>query len=103
MIPQILPDDSPRVRASDPETSHEAADATAGSVATSQADVLAVLTDALMPLTDAEIHSYLKGKYSPERVRSARRELEVQGRVRCAGVVKPPGRRTKCRTWEVVS
>lgn len=95
--------DSPRVRKSDPITSHEAADATAGSVATSQADVYQVLATALMPLTDAEIHSYLKTKYSPERVRSARKELEEQGRVRCAGTVKPPGRRTKCRTWVVAA
>lgn len=100
-VPQILPDDAPRVRKTDPLPSHEAADATAGSVAASQVAVLDVLATALMPVTDAEIVGYLKGRFSPSRIRSARHELEEQGRVRCAGVVKPPGHRTRCRTWEV--
>ena len=101
MKAMALGTDSPRARTSDPDTSHAAADATAGSVASSQADVLVVLQTALMALTDEEIVGYLKGRYSPSRIRSARHELEEQGLVRCAGVVKPPGKRTKCRTWEL--
>lgn len=101
MKAMALGTDSPRARATDPTTSHEAADATADKVAASEEAVYGVLLDALMPLTDEEIHSYLKHEYSPSRVRSARRDLERKGRIHSTGTVTPPGKRTRCRTWEV--
>ena len=52
-----------------------------------------------MALTDEEIAGYLKGRFSPSRVRTARHELEEDGKVREAGFVKPAGRRTRMRTW----
>lgn len=103
MKAMALGTDSPNVRASDPITSHEAADAVASSTAASEAAVLDVLNEALMPLTDEEIHGYLKTQFSPSRVRSARRDLERAGRIVCAGTVTPPGHRTRCRTWKVVT
>ncbi len=99
MTPQTVWPDSPRARATDPTESHLAADATQGSVAASQAAVLAILDDALLPLTDEELAGYLKGRFSPSRVRTARHELEEDGRVVSTGTVKPPGRRTRCRVW----
>lgn len=101
MTVQTVWPDSPRARATDPLESHEAADATQGSVAASQAAVLTVLEDALMPLMDEEIAGYLKGRFSPSRVRTARHELEEDGRVVSTGSVRPPGRRTRCRVWTV--
>lgn len=99
MTRRMVTPDAPRVRRNDPITSHESADATQGSVAASQAAVLTVLEDALMALTDEEIAGYLKGRFSPSRVRTARHELEETGRVVSTGTVKPPGRRTRCRVW----
>ena len=90
---------SARARLTDPVTSHAAADATDDRVAASQRAVLTILHDALMPLTDEEIGNYLKGQFSPSRVRTACRELEEQGLVICDGTVKPPGKRAACRTW----
>lgn len=96
---RIRPGDSPRVRATDPLTSHAAADATEDKVAASQRAVLSVLTESIMPLTDEEIAGYLRHEFSPSRVRTARHELEEDGLVLCAGTVKPPGKRAACRTW----
>jgi hypothetical protein len=90
---------SARTRRTDPTTSHEAADATQSSVAASQTAVLEILTDAVMDLTDEEIAGYLRGRFSPSRVRTARHELEEAGFVVQAGTVKLPGRRTRMRTW----
>lgn len=90
---------SARARLTDPLTSHAAADLTEDKVAASQRAVLAILTEAMMPLTDEEIVGYLKREFSPSRVRTARHELEEDGLVMCAGTVKPPGKRAACRTW----
>lgn len=86
-------------RNTDPDTSHAAAAAAESSVAASQRAVLDILHNALMPLTDEEIVGYLRGRFSPSRVRTARGELHTQGLVACAGTVKPPGKRTSCRVW----
>lgn len=88
-----------RARTTDPSTSHEAAAIAESSVAASQRAVLDILHEALMPLTDEEIVGYLRGQFSPSRVRTARVELQAQGLVEYAGTVKPPGKRTSCRTW----
>lgn len=97
-VPTVHPGDAPRARATDPLTSHAAADLTEDKVAASQRAVLAVLSEAMMPLTE-EIAGYLKREFSPSRVRTARHELEEDGLVMCAGTVKPPGKRAACRTW----
>ncbi|WP_336633569.1 MULTISPECIES: hypothetical protein [unclassified Microbacterium] len=88
-----------RARTTDPGTSHAAAASAESNVAASQRAVLDILHDALMPLTDEEITGYLRGQFSPSRVRTARRELEADGLVECAGTIKPPGKRTSCRVW----
>lgn len=88
-----------RARHTDPSTSHDAAAVAEDNAAASQRAVLDILHDALMPLTDEELVGYLRGRFSPSRVRTARHELVAQGHAECAGTVKPPGKRTSCRVW----
>lgn len=95
--PMIFPDDSARVRASDPVTSHEAADS--NDVAESQLQVLATLAK-VGPLADHEIHEWLTHVgilFSPSRVRTARHELLEAGLVEDTGMfhLTPARRRTK--------
>jgi hypothetical protein len=93
-VPQIvMAGDSPRARLFDPVESHEAADASTTSVAASQAAVLAVLEFGIA-LTDKQIVVEIRRtgqRFSDSRVRSARSELERDGRVHKAGRVKQDG------------
>lgn len=93
--------DSPRARTTDPITSHEAADATVGKVAASQAIVYRILSDSPDPLTDEQIWSESShyGTWSYTRIRTARGELVAKGLVRAVGVVTPDGHRTRMTTW----
>lgn len=110
-VPQILPDDSPRVRKPDPITSHEAADSTFGKVAASREEVWHLLFIHGL-LADHELvaaHSTSMARfgseplYSPSRLRSARAELVEAGKVEFSGIYRltPSGRRTQ--VWQVVS
>lgn len=99
-VPTVYPG-SPRARATDPITSHEAADATQGSVAASQAAVISILTGAAAPLSDQQIARAAEAfgyRFSGSRLRTARHELEEDGVVVKAGTVKHPGR-TRMAVW----
>ena len=84
LVPQIFPDDSPRVRRSDPITSHLAADSISKSGRRdSQQHVLIDLTlygrSAAWQIAErAELRNQ---RWSPSRLRTALKELEEQGRV----------------------
>lgn len=103
--PMIFPDDSPRARTTDPLTSHEAADVSASSVALSHRVVEKILEDASGPLTDVQIihraiweHGY---RLSESRIRTARKELQTQGRVVDAGVTRVEGHRARMHLWKL--
>lgn len=101
VIPTVYPD-SPRARRTDPLTSHEAADATSGSVAASQAAVRDILASVMFPLTDTEIIRLVNREahvFSESRLRTARHELVEAGVVTDAGTVKPEGARTRSTVW----
>jgi len=90
-------------RSTDPETSHEAA--TQVNVRASQAEVLRVLRQ-FGPLSDVTIQrlSHIHGSryWSPERLRTARKELVVAGLVEWTGKTEklPSGR--SGRVWRAV-
>ena len=105
LVPQILPDDSPRVRESDPVESHLAADSISKTGRLdSQAHVLLDLR--LYGRSSAwqiELRSELRSaRFSPSRIRTALKELEEAGLiVRSAGGVTPRGR--ACAQFEVTA
>lgn len=92
--------DAARFRRNDPITSQEAAES--NDVQRSVEAVYSALAF-LGPSADHEIVNHLeKASYwSPSRIRTARKTLERQGRVRFTGLyhLTPSGRRT--RVWEV--
>lgn len=94
----VLGDDSPRVRRSDPLTSHAAADSS--NLADSQNAVLNALA-VHKHLAAFELEQVLP-VWSPSRIRTALKELEAVGRVR---VSDRPARRTPygrtAQVWEV--
>lgn len=98
-VPTITPSDTARVRQSDPETSHQAADATQGSVAASQAAVLRLLRHG--DHTDRDMEILLASQFSATRVRTARHELKERGLVESRGTVKQPGARTHRTLWGI--
>lgn len=105
---QIYPGDSPRVRLTDPPTSHRAADATAKSRPGSQKAVL----DALHrdgPLADHELVLAVQADatwngarmYSPSRIRTARAELVEAGLVQDAGFTRSTVSGLDAIVWEI--
>ena len=94
MTRTIFPDDTARVRKSDPVTSHEAADS--NQVALSQAAVLTIFRTS-EPLADFELQDRLAGRWSPERIRTARHELSEAGVLTFTGYyhLTPRGRRAQ--------
>lgn len=96
-IPLIFPDDSPRVRASDPVSSHEAADASAGAVWASQQATLKILEMWGKPVTALQLEDIAEARelpFSRSRMRSTPSELEELGLVERIGFTSPPrGRR----------
>lgn len=90
-----------RSRRTDPETSVEAAVRVSG--AESQRAVLAALMAVDFGLADFELESRLFGRFSPERVRTARKELERQGRVRFMGIYRMTRAGRRARVWEAVA
>ena len=99
-LPPMVYPGSPNVRSTDPLTSHEAADL-------SELEVMRILEHADRPLSDGEIYrEHLAApvlnpwSFSDSRLRTARHELEVEGRVVAAGEGRTSkGRR--CKTWTV--
>lgn len=106
-VPPMVYPGSPNVRSTDPITSHEAADLT--DTAASQLEVMRILEHADRPLSDGEIYrEHLAApvlnpwSFSDSRLRTARHELELEGRVVAAGEGRTSkGRR--CKTWAVAS
>ena len=94
MMPTIFPDDTARVRVSDPVTSHEAADS--NNVPMSHSLVLVDLIQ-WGPLAQFEAERMLSGRLSPSRVRSAFSELEALGKVKRTDQFRltPSGRRAQ--------
>ncbi len=106
-VPPMVYPGSPNVRSTDPLTSHEAADLS--DTAASQLEVMRILEHADRPLSDGEIYrEHLAApvlnpwSFSDSRLRTARHELELEGRVVAAGEGRTSkGRR--CKTWAVAS
>ena len=99
MIRTVTPD-APRARATDPLTSHEAADATQDTVAASQAAVRSLLLTR-GDLTHMEMVQLLACEFSPSRVRTACHELVEAGIVEAGGKVRPEGHRTRMTVWRL--
>lgn len=95
--PMVFPD-TPRVRASDPVTSHEAADT--NDVPRSHRFVLTALTWRGAQ-AQFEVEESLRNILSPSRVRSALSELEALGMVKRTDEFRltPSGRRAQ--VWSV--
>jgi hypothetical protein len=93
-VPQVLWDDLPRVRESDPITSHEAADS--NNVPRSH-QLVANLLEHWGAVAQFEAENLLRGVLSPSRVRSAFSELETLGKVKRTDEfrVTPSGRRAQ--------
>jgi hypothetical protein len=90
-----------RARRTDPETSVEAGRSVSG--AESQRAVLAALRAVDFGLADFELEARLWGRFSPERIRTARHELEVAGRVEFSGVYRLTRSRRRARVWQAVT
>ena len=89
-----------RARTSDPSTSHEAAMSVSG--AESQRAVYAALCGVDFGLADFELEQRLAGRFSPERIRTARHELTEAGRVEFTGVYRMTRSRRRARVWSAV-
>ena len=94
MVPMIWPDDSPRTRRSDPETSSLAADST--DPAASRRFVMFALIEH-GPLAQFELEGIAEGLWSLSRVRTAVSELVERGLVEFTGIYRrtPSGRRAQ--------
>jgi hypothetical protein len=105
-VPQILPDDSPRVRRSDPVTSHQAADSIS---MTGRLDSQAhVLFDLRLYGRSAawqieERAELTARQWSPSRLRTALKELVESGRVVRSDVAGLTPRGRACAMYEVAS
>lgn len=90
-----------RSRTTDPETSVDAGNAVSG--AESQRAVYAQLCGVDFGLADFELEQRLAGRFSPERIRTARHELTLAGRVQFTGVYRMTRSRRRARVWEAVA
>lgn len=102
-VPILFPNDSPRARATDPITSHEAADATTSIVQASQRAVAAIFEEKAKPLTAKEVEQFgifqYGAQYSESRLRSACSELEKLGVLRRDGFRRLPGEKRRRQLW----
>ena len=100
-LPILWDDDSPRVRKDDPITSHQAADVS--DTAGSRRAVLLIMQAWRTPLADFQIekiHDDAGGRYTGQRLRTARAELVERGLITHDGVMlSPNGYRTQ--TWRL--
>lgn len=104
---QILPDDTARVRQSDPTTSHEAADS--NDLAASRRYVM-FMAHEYAPMTDHQLEQRSQeagGVWSPSRLRTARNELmqpEYGALLRWTEDRGPSATRPEgAQVWEVAS
>jgi hypothetical protein len=104
MLPAIhdtFAEDTARVRRSDPETSHEAADlADTGNSIGAVLDTLAQYG----PMADHELVAHMESLgyfYTPERIRTARKALEKLARVAHTGDFHMTPRNRRTRVWAV--
>lgn len=102
-------EDAPRVRATDPVTSHQAADATRKSRAGSRDAVLAALlrdgalADHELVLAVQSDATWNGGRmYSPSRIRTARSELVERGLVEDAGFTRKTVSGLDAIVWRAV-
>jgi len=99
--PTILWDDSPRVRRTDPLTSHEAADT--NDTARSIGLVLDILR--VEPLADHEIATLAAARgsrFTGQRLRTARAALVEQGRVEATGIFRLTEHGRRAQVWQVI-
>lgn len=111
--PQVLSifdEDSPRVRKSDPVTSHRAADETRKSVSGSRDAVLAALhrdgalaDHELVLAVQADATWNGSRMYSPSRIRTARAELVEAGLVQATTYTRKTVSGLDAIVWEVAS
>lgn len=103
--------DEPRVRRSDPITSHEAADSTSNKVAASRAFVLYLLRET-GPVADHELVAAAQDlykrlpeiqKFSPSRLRTARHELADADKVVETGYFHLTESGRRAVVWEVAA
>ena len=103
----IFPFDSPRVRLTNPITSHEAADS--NNIAASARYVVEVLR-VFGPLVDHELVRFHEsdrnasryGTFTPQRLRTARHELTEQGLVEDTGYYHMTDSNRRARVWQIV-
>lgn len=93
----IFPDDTARTRRSDPLTSHEAADSNDHAV--SRGVVYAELRKVDFGLADFELQQRLAGRFSPERIRTARHELAEAGLVESLGIYRLTRAGRRAQVW----
>lgn len=100
--------DGPRVRRTDPVTSHEAADS--NNVPASQTYVFDLLylsgpcaDHELVAKAEAEFRAHpMSASWTPQRIRSARSELVGRGLVRAVeGVFRPGPSGRRAQVWEI--
>lgn len=97
-VPVVLWDDSPRVRESDPITSHEAANTI--DVPLSHCLVLQTIEFAgVHGLAQFEAEACLVNVLSPSRVRSAFSELETLGKVKRTDEFRPTPSGRRAQVW----
>ena len=95
-VPTVLWDDFPRVRESDPITSHEAADS--NNVSRSH-QMVSKLLEQWGAVAQFEAENLLRGVLSPSRVRSAFSELEALGRVKRTDEFRPTPSGRRAQVW----
>lgn len=115
-LPMVFPDDSPRARRGDlpsyrlscnrsyRSSYNHAEAADTNDTAGSQRAVLRVLSGAQKPLADFEIEKahrlFVYEPYTEQRLRTARHELTVLGRVVADGATRTP-RGRRAATWRL--
>ena len=105
-VPSIIPnDDSPRVRESDPLSSHQAADSitTWGRNASQEAVLSFLAGQKLGPVPAWRIERALQDGWSPSRVRTALTELAANGLLRRHSLTGKSARGRKCDEFEAVT
>ena len=107
----IIGDDSPRARRTDPETSHEAADSTAGAIRESR-DFVFFLLEVGGPMCDHELvvdaEKWARAfrdapRWSASRIRTARHELTCDLLVEHSGGFGRTSSGRRAKVWRVVS
>lgn len=86
-----------RSRTTDPETSVDAGNAVSG--AESQRAVYAQLCGVDFGLADFELEQRLAGRFSPERIRTARHELTEAGLVESLGIYRLTRAGRRAQVW----